>query len=75
MTIQCLKKKVLKCIWVRKVVDIGLLIPATFPQVIVEVTDIGLLRPPSLPIVIARGTLVDTVLGHKRPDNTPFKIG
>ena len=50
-----LKKKVLKCLWVRKVVDIGLLRPANFPQVIVlavKVLDVGLKRPANLPQVI-----------------------
>ena len=46
-----LKKKVLKYLWMRKVVDIGLLIPSTLSQVIadvIKVVDIGLLRPASL---------------------------
>ena len=52
---EVLKKKVLKCLWVRKVVDIGILIPANFPQVIVvavRVLDVGLKRPATLPQVI-----------------------
>ena len=46
-----LKKKVLKCLWERKVVDIGILRPAIITQVItkvVEVVDIGLLRPSTI---------------------------
>ena len=30
-------KKALKCLWVSKVIDIGLLIPDTLPQIILEV--------------------------------------
>ena len=40
-----MKNNVLKCLWSRKVVEIGLLIPSTLPQVIVEVVkvvDIGI---------------------------------
>ena len=50
-----LKKKVLKCLWVRKVIDIGLLRPSTLLHVIVEVVkvlDIGINRPYALPQVI-----------------------
>ena len=51
-----LKKNVLKCIWVKKCMDICHLRPATLNQVItdnVEVVDIGLLRPVRLTQVIA----------------------
>ena len=47
-------KKVLKCIWESKVVDICILGPATFTQVIanaLKVLDLGLLRPYTLPQV------------------------
>ena len=50
------KNKFLKCLWVRKVVDIGLLRPDTPPQLIMEVMkvmNIGLKRPATLPQVIA----------------------
>ena len=50
-----LKKKVLKFIWVRKVVDIGILRPANFPQVIVlavRVLEVFLKRPATLPQLI-----------------------
>ena len=51
-----LKKKILKCFWVRKLVDIDLLIIATVPLVIVEVVkivNIGIRRPATIPQVIA----------------------
>ena len=51
-----LNKKVLKCLWERKFLDIGLLITATLTQVIVWVmkfVDIGLKKPATLPQVIA----------------------
>ena len=47
-----LKNKLLKCLRVMKVLDIGILIPATIPQVIVEfvkVVDICLKMPDTLP--------------------------
>ena len=50
-----MKKKVLKCLRDKKVVDIGLLIPATLCQVITEVikvVDIGLNRTVTIPKVI-----------------------
>ena len=55
MTMKFLKKKVLKCLRVSKVVGTVLLIPAAIPQVIAEVVKalyIGLLRPATLPQVI-----------------------
>ena len=56
MTEKVCKKKLLKCPWARKVVDIGLLIPATIPQAIVDAVKfvgIGIKRPYPLPQVIA----------------------
>ena len=53
-----LKKKVLKCLMVSKIVNIGLLRPATFTQVIVEVVDIGIFRPSAIPQVIVEYMLV-----------------
>ena len=47
-----LKKKVLKCLWVRKDVNIGLLRPANVPQVIAEVVGIGILRPYTFTLAI-----------------------
>ena len=50
-----LKKNVLKCLWVRKVIDIGLLRLFTILRVIVEVVkvvDISINRPSALPQVI-----------------------
>ena len=55
-TMQVMKVKVLKCIWVRKVMDTGLLIPDNFPLIIVEVVkvvDTIYKRPSNLPQVIA----------------------
>ena len=40
--IKFLNKKVLKCLWVSKFVNIGILRPATLPQVIFEVVDVGI---------------------------------
>ena len=57
-----LKKKFLKCLWVNKVVEIGIFRPATVPQVIVEVVkvmDMGLKRLATLPHLIAE--VVDVV--------------
>ena len=51
-TMKVLKKKVSKFLWLRNVLDIGILIPAIIPQVIldvVKVVDIGLLRTATLP--------------------------
>ena len=51
-----LKKKVSECIQVRKIVGIGLLIPAIITQVILEVVKvvgIGIKRPDTLPLAIA----------------------
>ena len=50
-----LKNKVWKCLWERKVSEIGLKIPTTLPQLIVEVVkvvDIGLKIPATPPQVI-----------------------
>ena len=52
---ECLKKKVLKCLWGCKFVDIGLLIPVTLLQIIsdvVKLLDIGILIPATLTQVI-----------------------
>ena len=52
--------------------DIGLLIPATLPLVIVEVVNVGLLILATLPLVIAEDMLVDVDIGHKRPSTIPL---
>ena len=65
-----LKKKVLKCLRVGKFVDIGILIPATIPQVIVEVVnvvDIGLKIPATITQVIAKVMDVGQVLPATLP--------
>ena len=66
-----MKKKVLKCLWVMKDMDIGLLIPTTLPIVITEVMNIGLLRPATLPLIIVDVfivvMLVEVDLGNKIP--------
>ena len=52
--VKVLKKKVLKCLWMMKDVDTGLLRLATLPQVIddvMKVVDIGILIPSTLPQV------------------------
>ena len=49
---QVLNKKVLKRFWERKVVDIGLSIPATLSQVIMKFMEIGINIPDTLPQVI-----------------------
>ena len=54
-TKKVLKKDFLKCLLVRKVVDIGLLISATFPYVIVEVVEV-------MEIVIERTSTVPQVI-------------
>ena len=69
------KKKVFNFLWMRKYVDIGLLRPATLPQVISEVMDISLLRPSTLPLIIAEDVLVEVDLRHKRQANLPLTIG
>ena len=69
-----LKKKFLKCLRVRKVVDIGLLRPSTLTEVIVEVMDVGLFIIDTLPLIIAEDVLVDVDLGHKRPDTITPEI-
>ena len=59
---QVMSKKELECLWVSKVVNIGLLRPATLPQVIMEVVkvkDMGLKRPATPPQVIAEVVDVD----------------
>ena len=51
-----LKKKFLKCLWVKKAVHMGLLRPAIVPKGISEVVkfvDIGLKIPANLPQVIS----------------------
>ena len=55
-TTKVLKKKVLKCLQVSKVVYIGILIPATLPRVIADVVKVvyfSILRPATIPQVIA----------------------
>ena len=73
------KKKVLKCLWLMKYLDIGLLRPATLPQVITEVVYIGILIPATLPLVILEDMIVvmllEMDLGNKRPATVPIKIG
>ena len=62
MTKKVLKKKVLNCLWARKIVDICILRPATLPQVItdvVKVVDIGILIPAIISQAIAE--VVDLV--------------
>ena len=57
-----MKKKILKCLLVSKLIDIGLLIPSNLTQVIMDVmkvVDIGLLRKSTLPQVIEK--VVDVV--------------
>ena len=69
-----LKKKVFKCLLVRKVVGMGLLRPATINQVhpmVVKVVDIGLLSPATIPQVIVE--VVD--VGLFLPATLPFVIG
>ena len=68
-------KKFLKCIQLIKEVDIGILRPATLPQVTVEVVHIGPLRPANLPQVIMEDILVEADLGHKIPATLPLTIG
>ena len=61
-TIKVMNKNIWKCLWLSKVVNIGLLIPAILPQAITDlmkVVDIGLLRPATLPQVTAE--VVDVV--------------
>ena len=54
--------------------DIGLLIPATIPQVIAEVVDTGMLRPSTIPLVIVDNILVEVSRGNKRPATLPLSI-
>ena len=73
-----LKKKVLKCLWVMKDADIGLLRPATIPQLTAEVVDIDILILSYLPFVSADDiilvTVVEVDIGHKRPANLYLSI-
>ena len=65
------EEEVLKCLWVKKVVDIGLVRTATVPQVIVEavkVMGIVFKRPASLPLVITEFVEKGQVL----PATTPL---
>ena len=55
--------------------DIGLLRPATIPQVITEVVDIGILIPATITQVITEDMLVEVDLGHNRPDTLLLEIG
>ena len=73
------KKKFLKCLWLMKYLDIGLLRPSTLPKVITEVVDIGILRLYTLPLVISEDMilvlLLETYLGHNRSATFPLKTG
>ena len=69
-----LKKKVLKCLWVSKFVDIGIFIPDTLLLVITEVVDVGILIPATLTILIVYDMLVEVDLGQKRKDNLTLEI-
>ena len=77
-TMKCLNKKVLKCLWTMKEVDIGILRPATINQVISEVTGIGILRPTTLTLLIAEDIivvmLVEVDLGQKIPATLTLEI-
>ena len=67
---QVLNKKVLKRFWERKVVDIGLSIPATLSQVILEVMkfmEIGINIPATLPQVIVEFMDLGKVWPAARP--------
>ena len=57
-----------------KVVDIGLKIPATLPQVITEVVYLGRVLPATLPLVIVEDMLIEVDIGHKRPAILPIEI-
>ena len=57
-----------------KGVDIDLLRPANFFQVIVESVDIGILRPDTIPILIKYDMLVETYLGHNISATLPLVI-
>ena len=64
MMAEFLKKKVLKCLWESRVVDIYLLRPEDIPQVlanIMKVMDIGLSRPAKITRVIAEADEVGQV--------------
>ena len=55
MAMKVLKNKACNCLWESKVVDIGILIPTTLPQIIVEVVKVvglGLKRTAIIPQVI-----------------------
>ena len=71
--VKFLRKKVLKCLRASKVLDIGLLVPDTLTQVIMEfvkVVEKGILRQENLPQVIAKVVDVVQVL----PDTLPTVI-
>ena len=73
MMAEFLKKKVLKFLWARRVVDIYILRPEAIPQVlanIMKVMDIGLLRPSKITRVIAEVVEV----GQVRPKTLPLVI-
>ena len=70
-----LKKKVLKCLRVEKIMGLGILRPATLHQVIAEFLEVGILIPATIPLVIAEDMLVYMNLGHKRPSALPLAIG
>ena len=53
-----LRKMVLKCLWVSKFMDIGLLRPATLTQVIEEVVDVGQVRTVTLYLLIEKDMLI-----------------
>ena len=71
------KNMVLNSLWLIIDEDIGLLVPASLPQVIVKITDIGLLRPATIlldsDIIVL--IFVEVYLGHKRPYTLPNTIG
>ena len=73
------KKKVLEYLRVIKNVDIGILIPATLSQVIMNVLYIGILRPSTLPIVITKDVmvvmLVEVDICQKIPATLSLSIG
>ena len=64
------KKKVLKCLWVMKYVDIVLLRPATIPEVIVEIVDIGILIPDNLPLIMSEDIIVVMLVDMYRAQET-----
>ena len=68
------KKNVLKILWESKVVEIGILIPATLPKLIDEVVDLVQVLPSTIPIVILEDMLIEVDLGHKIPATITIAI-